>query len=235
VEDLRATRAKGRLVVAALAAVTMLAAPLALLHSGAATAATATKAGTGRSATTSPGTATLGRTQLVSADAPDARATPAQLAAHRSAVRHNLQLLGAARRRTELRHAAAAHRASWRAASAEWRVAHHAAAVRHNQALRNADRRRAERRRAAAHHRLYAHARTGIATWYAWFPGQCASPFLPHGTLITVTDLATHKTIQCLVTDTEAHNPGRVVDLSEYCFEELASPSQGVIQVRITW
>ena len=50
-----------------------------------------------------------------------------------------------------------------------------------------------------------------------------------------MTDLATHKTIQCLVTDTEAHNPGRVVDLSESCFEELASPSQGVIQVRITW
>jgi rare lipoprotein A (peptidoglycan hydrolase) len=50
-----------------------------------------------------------------------------------------------------------------------------------------------------------------------------------------VTDLATHKTIQCLVTDTEAHNPGRVVDLSNYCFEELAPLSQGVIMVRISW
>jgi hypothetical protein len=237
VEDLRATRAKGRLVVAALAAVTMLAAPLALLHSGAATAAaTGTMAVIGRPATASPATATLGRTQLVSSDAPVVPATQAELARHRSAVRHNLQLLGAARHRAALRHAAAVRRAGWLAAVAgrtdHWRLAHHAAAVRHNEALRAAARHRAAAR---ARRRHLVHSATGIATWYAWRPGQCASPFLPHGTLITVTDLATHKTIQCLVTDTEAHNPGRVVDLSEYCFEELASPSQGVIQVRITW
>jgi rare lipoprotein A (peptidoglycan hydrolase) len=77
--------------------------------------------------------------------------------------------------------------------------------------------------------------RVGAATWYAWRPGQCASPFLPHGTMLTVTDLATGKTIQCLVTDTEADNVGRVVDLSEYCFEELGSLSQGVIEVRVSW
>lgn len=239
-EDLRATRAKGRLVVAALAAVTMLAAPLALLHSGAATAAvTGTTADAGRPTTTSPGTATLGPTQLVSSDAPAVPATPAELAAHRSAVRHNLQLLGADRRRAEQRHAAVVRRAAWMAGAAgrasAWRLAHHAAAVRHNEALRRADRHRAAVLTAAARRHLAAHSATGIATWYAWHPGQCASPFLPHGTLLTVTDLATHKTIQCLVTDTEAHNPGRVVDLSETCFEELASPSQGVIQVRITW
>jgi Lytic transglycolase len=239
VEDLRATRAKGRLVVAALAAVTMLAAPLALLHSGAATAAaTGTSAHAGRTATTSPGTASLGRTQLVSSDAPVVPATPAELATHHSAVRHNLQLLGAARHRADLRHAAAVRRAAWLASAAgrleHRRLAHHAAAVRHNDAVRRADRHRAALTAASRRH-LFAHSATGIATWYAWRPGQCASPFLPHGTLITVTDLATHKTIQCLVTDTEAHNPGRVVDLSEYCFDELASPSQGVIQVRITW
>ena len=53
--------------------------------------------------------------------------------------------------------------------------------------------------------------------------------------MLTVTDLATHKTIHCLVTDTEAHNPGRVVDLSQYCFEQLGALSQGVILVRISW
>jgi len=238
VEDLRATRAKGRLVVAALAAVTMLAAPLALLHSGAApTAATGTSAEAGRSATTSLA-ATLGPTQLVSSDAPATTATPAELAKHRSAVRHNAQLVGADHRRAARRQAAEdRHSDTVAAASAgeRWRLARHAAAVHRNEALQDAAAHRAARRAAAAARRLRAHTRVGIATWYAWFPGQCASPFLPHGTLLTVTDLATHRTIQCLVTDTEAHNPGRVVDLSQYCFEQLAALSQGVIQVRITW
>jgi hypothetical protein len=238
VEDLRATRAKGRLVVAALAAVTMLAAPLALLHSGAAsTAATATPAPAGHSATTS-----LGSTQLVSADTPTAAATPAELAAHRSAVRHNAQLVGADRRRAAWRQAAAV-RAAVRAASAgaaagraeRWVLAHHALAVRHNEALQDAAHRRAARGEAPVIRRRATHSRVGVATWYAWYPGQCASPFLPHGTLLTVTDLATHKTIQCLVTDTEAHNPGRVVDLSASCFEQLGALSKGVILVRITW
>jgi Lytic transglycolase len=238
VEDLRATRAKGRLLVAALAAVTMLAAPLALLHSGAATAAaTGTRPDGGRSATGSPSTSVLGPTELVSSDAPDLPTTPAEAARHRSAVRHNLELLGADRYRAELRHAAAmrrdAHRRAADASYARWLAERHAAAVRHNAALRAAARRRAARH--ATPRARTGHSATGIATWYAWHPGQCASPFLPHGTLITVTDLATHKSIQCLVTDTEAHNPGRVVDLSEYCFEALASLSQGVIQVRITW
>lgn len=237
-EDLRATRAKGRLVVAALAAVTMLAAPLALLHSGAAsTAATGTPAEAGRSATPSLA-ATLGPTQLVSSDAPSKTPTPAELAKHHSAVRHNDQLVAAAHRRAARRQAVEDHHADTVAAASaveRRRLAHHAAAVHRNEALQDAAAHRAAVRAAAAARRLRAHTRVGIATWYAWYPGQCASPFLPHGTLLTVTDLATHKTIQCLVTDTEAHNPGRVVDLSASCFEELGVLSQGVILVRITW
>jgi rare lipoprotein A (peptidoglycan hydrolase) len=112
---------------------------------------------------------------------------------------------------------------------------HHDAAVAHNEAVRAAATARHRALVQAAARRIGDQAAVGVATWYGWHPGQCASPFLPHGTLLTVTDLATHKTIQCLVTDTEAHNPGRVVDLSEYCFEELAPLSQGVILVRITW
>jgi hypothetical protein len=236
VEDLRATRAKGRLVVVALAAVTMLAAPLALLHSGAATTAVTGTSALGRGAT--PSAANLGPTQLVSSDAPVTPATPAELAKHRSALRHNLQLLAADRRRAAWHHAADVRRAAWLAARGRdehWLLAHHAAAVRHNEALQDAAQQRAARAAAAAARRLRGHSRVGIATWYAWHPGQCASPFLPHGTLLTVTDLASHKTIQCLVTDTEAHNPGRVVDLSETCFEELGALSKGVILVRITW
>jgi rare lipoprotein A (peptidoglycan hydrolase) len=167
--------------------------------------------------------AALGDTQLVAANTPDHRATSEQLAAHRSAVRHNEEVYRARSHWHLMRvhtEAVVAHDAY-----VAWLVARHDAAV-----------------AAAARHRSAvtepstgAHSAVGGATWYAWHPGQCASPFLPHGTLLTVTDLATGKAITCLVTDTEAHNPGRVVDLSNWCFQELAPLSQGVIEVRITW
>jgi rare lipoprotein A (peptidoglycan hydrolase) len=225
----------------------MLAAPLALLHSGAAhAAATGGAAVGGRTATTSPSTATIGDIQPLASDVAAHPATPAQMARHKAAVRraeakwdreqarHGARLRhGAAVRHAEAVHAAELthaaqirHAAAVRRAEAKYRseVARHAVAV---------------RRATVQHHRrvvaAHGHSVEGIATWYAWHPGQCASPFLPHGTLLTVTDLATHKTIQCLVTDTEAHNPGRVVDLSNYCFDELADLSQGVIDVRISW
>ncbi len=77
---------------------------------------------------------------------------------------------------------------------------------------------------------------TGIATWYSEAPpGRCASPWLPKGVTLTVTDIATGVTITCLVDDREADNPGRVVDLSPSGFEAMAPLSQGVIQVNISW
>jgi len=50
-----------------------------------------------------------------------------------------------------------------------------------------------------------------------------------------VTNLATGAAITCVVDDREADNPGRVVDLSYSGFSALASPSQGLIDVTITW
>jgi len=220
-------------VVAAAAAATMLGAPFALLHGGAAPAATAAGSG-GRPAAVVPGPTSLGATQLVSSDAPARPATTAALARHRSAVRFNAELRAAAMRRSGWRGAAAVRRGErW----AAWRDAliRHDAAVAHNAALRAAAAARHRAAAEAAARRAGRRSAVGVATWYGWHPNQCASPFLPHGTLLTVTDLATHKTIQCLVTDTEAHNPGRVVDLSASCFAELAPLSQGVILVRITW
>ncbi len=77
---------------------------------------------------------------------------------------------------------------------------------------------------------------TGIATWYAAAPaGTCASPVLDFGTTLRITDDATGASITCLVEDREADNPGRVVDLSEEGFSELAPLSQGVIEVTISW
>lgn len=196
----------------AFAVATMLGAPFALLHGGAAQRV-ATAAPTGHTRPTS-----LGRTQLIAAARP-AGPSAAVLARHRSAVRHN----EAVRRARAIWHAervrAAEALAGEAAAGSSQSVAPPPPSV----------------RRPSLPTPARVHTVSGIATWYAWHPGQCASPFLPHGTLLTVTDLATGKTIQCLVTDTEAHNPGRVVDLSNWCFEELAPLSQGVIEVRISW
>jgi hypothetical protein len=77
---------------------------------------------------------------------------------------------------------------------------------------------------------------TGIATWYSESPpGGCASPWLPRGVTLTVTDITTGVTLTCLVDDREADNPGRVVDLSPSEFEELAPLSEGVVQVTVSW
>ena len=77
--------------------------------------------------------------------------------------------------------------------------------------------------------------RVGIATWYSWHPGQCATSYRPHGTRIWVRDLATGRVITCLVTDSQPYSPSRVVDLSETSFAELAPLAQGVIRVKVTW
>ena len=77
--------------------------------------------------------------------------------------------------------------------------------------------------------------RVGVATWYSYIPGQCASHTLPFGTHLTVEDLQNGKSIMCVVTDREGAGGTRVVDLSETQFAELAPLSTGVIPVRVTW
>jgi len=77
--------------------------------------------------------------------------------------------------------------------------------------------------------------RVGVATWYSYIPGQCASWYLPRGTRINVEDLNTHKVISCVVTDHEEAHGTRVVDLSETQFSELAPLGVGVVPVRVTW
>ena len=80
-----------------------------------------------------------------------------------------------------------------------------------------------------------ARTRIGVATWYAYIPGQCATWYLPRGTRITVEDLATGRTISCLVTDRQDYSPGRVVDLSSVQFAELTPLWRGVVRVKVSW
>jgi hypothetical protein len=78
--------------------------------------------------------------------------------------------------------------------------------------------------------------RWGVASWYPEAPsGFCASPYLLFGTLVTITDVATGESIRCTVDDRQAENPGRVIDLSYDGFADLADPSRGLVEVRLTW
>ena len=76
----------------------------------------------------------------------------------------------------------------------------------------------------------------GQATWYSAAPaGYCASPTLPFGTVLTVVNNATGASTVCRVDDREAAGYPRVVDLSPEGFAQIADPSQGVVEVTISW
>ena len=76
----------------------------------------------------------------------------------------------------------------------------------------------------------------GEATWYSAAPaGYCASPTLPFGTVLTVTNEATGASTSCTVDDREDAGYPRVVDMSPEGFEQIASLGQGVAEVTISW
>ena len=83
--------------------------------------------------------------------------------------------------------------------------------------------------------KVVARSRIGVATWYNYVPGRCATWFLPMGTRLTIESLATGKTIHCTVTDHEAARGDRVVDLSETQFSQLAPLARGVVSVKVSW
>jgi len=76
---------------------------------------------------------------------------------------------------------------------------------------------------------------TGGASWYDYRPGECAHRTLPKGTVVTITRLATGASTTCVVTDRGPWGGDRIIDLDRATFAQLADPSTGVIQVRITW
>ena len=75
----------------------------------------------------------------------------------------------------------------------------------------------------------------GIATWYRWHPGQCATSYLPKGTHIKIQSLRTGRVVYCVVTDSQPYSKNRVVDLDVYQFARLAPLSRGVEHVAVTW
>jgi hypothetical protein len=75
----------------------------------------------------------------------------------------------------------------------------------------------------------------GEATWYNYVPGQCATWYLPKGTVITVLDLASGRSITCTITDRDADVDSHIVDLDAAQFAQLAPLGKGVLSVKVSW
>jgi uncharacterized protein YabE (DUF348 family) len=58
---------------------------------------------------------------------------------------------------------------------------------------------------------------------------------LPFGTVVTVTNLANGESVNVTINDRGPYIEGRIIDLNAMAFDQIASRSTGVIDVRITW
>ena len=76
---------------------------------------------------------------------------------------------------------------------------------------------------------------SGGATWYRYRTGECAHRTLPRGTVVTITNVANGRTATCTVTDRGPYGAGRIIDLDDETFAQLAPLSAGVIDVTIRW
>ena len=78
---------------------------------------------------------------------------------------------------------------------------------------------------------------TGLATWYdpPWSGLTAAHPSLPFGTHVTVTDLATGRSVTVVIDDRGPFSPGKIIDLSPEAFRVLEPLGHGVLHVRLSW
>lgn len=76
---------------------------------------------------------------------------------------------------------------------------------------------------------------TGKASWFSAPAGTCAHRTVAVGTIIGVTNTDNGRTATCKVTGRGPFIDGRIIDLDKATFSQLASTTQGVINVRIEW
>lgn len=85
---------------------------------------------------------------------------------------------------------------------------------------------------------------TGIASWYETPETRCRSKYgdmtaahktLPFGTIVKVTSLSNGRTVTVRICDRGPYVEGRIIDLNRAAFAELASPSTGLVRVKIEW
>lgn len=79
------------------------------------------------------------------------------------------------------------------------------------------------------------HTQTGEASWYRAAGLSAAHRTLPFGTRVKVTNLADGRSITVVIRDRGPYVSGRIIDLSDTAFAELAALSRGVIQVKLEW
>ena len=78
---------------------------------------------------------------------------------------------------------------------------------------------------------------SGLATWYdpPWAGLTAAHPTLPFGTLVTVTDDETGRSVTVTINDRGPFGTGRIIDLSPEAFAVLQPLGAGVLDVSIAW
>ena len=74
----------------------------------------------------------------------------------------------------------------------------------------------------------------GDVTYYDHPAGRCASPWLPFGTVVSITNPANGASVTCVVDDREA-DTARSIDLATASFAEIAPLSQGVVYAILHW
>ena len=79
------------------------------------------------------------------------------------------------------------------------------------------------------------HTQTGLASWYHRTGMVAAHRTLPFGTNVRVTNLATGESVTVVINDRGPFIDGRVIDLSDDAFAQLAHLGAGTINVRLTW
>jgi uncharacterized protein YabE (DUF348 family) len=78
---------------------------------------------------------------------------------------------------------------------------------------------------------------SGHATWYdpPWSGLTAAHPTLPFGTLVTVIDEETGRSVTVTINDRGPFGVGRIIDLSPEAFAVLQPLGAGVLDVTISW
>lgn len=76
---------------------------------------------------------------------------------------------------------------------------------------------------------------SGVASWYERSGMTAAHRTLPFGTQVRVTNLANGKSVTVVIDDRGPYIAGRIIDLSDDAFAQLAPLSSGTVNVRISW